>query len=101
MRSFLIAALAAAGLTMAVTSGVYAAPIAPIGKAAQAIDASTLLITATTTVIIIAAAGGTTVIGTAAGDETRGRVGSAAHWSWRGLTGIIPRSDRCRQRRRR
>jgi hypothetical protein len=38
MRSFLIAALAAAGLTMAVTSGVYAAPIAPIGKAAQAID---------------------------------------------------------------
>jgi hypothetical protein len=38
MRSFLMAALAAAGLAMAATSGVYAAPIAPIGKGAQAID---------------------------------------------------------------
>lgn len=38
MRSFLMAALAAAGLAMAATSGVFAAPIAPIGKGAQAID---------------------------------------------------------------
>jgi hypothetical protein len=38
MRSFLMAALAAAGLAIAATSGVYAAPIAPIGEGAQAID---------------------------------------------------------------
>jgi hypothetical protein len=38
MRSFLMAALAAAGLALAATSGVYAAPIAPIGKGAETID---------------------------------------------------------------
>ena len=32
MRLFLMAALAAAGLALAATSGVQAAPIAPIGK---------------------------------------------------------------------
>ena len=38
MRLFLMAALAAAGLALAATSGVQAAPIAPIGKGAEAID---------------------------------------------------------------
>jgi hypothetical protein len=38
MRSFIMAAVAAAGLTLATTSGVFAAPIAPIGKGADAID---------------------------------------------------------------
>jgi hypothetical protein len=38
MRSFVMAALAAAGLALAATSGVFAAPIAPIGKGADAID---------------------------------------------------------------
>src|SRR5262245_2660875 len=38
MRSFLMAAFTAAGLAVAAMSGVYAAPIAPIGKAAEAID---------------------------------------------------------------
>ena len=42
MRSFLMAALTAAGLALAATSGVYAAPIAPIGKGAQAIDSRTV-----------------------------------------------------------
>jgi|GEM_PF-938481 len=73
MRSFLMAALAAAGLAIAATSGVYAAPIAPIGEGAQAIDSrADVTTTATTTaiVIIIATAGGATVIGTAAGSET-------------------------------
>jgi hypothetical protein len=41
MRSFLMAALAALGLAMAATSGAYAAPIAPIGKGAEAIDSRT------------------------------------------------------------
>jgi hypothetical protein len=39
MRSFVVAALAAAGLALASTSGAFAAPIAPIGKAVTAVDA--------------------------------------------------------------
>jgi len=38
MRSFVVAALTAAGLALASTSA-FAAPIAPIGKAATAVDA--------------------------------------------------------------
>jgi hypothetical protein len=41
MRSFLMVALGAAGLALAATSGVYATPIAPIGKGAEAIDSRT------------------------------------------------------------
>ena len=42
MRLFLMAALAAAGLALAATSGVQAAPIAPIGKGAEAIESRAL-----------------------------------------------------------
>ena len=42
MRLFLMAALAAAGLALAATSGVQAAPIAPIGKGAEANDSRAL-----------------------------------------------------------
>ena len=42
MRLFLMAALAAAGLALAATSSVQAAPIAPIGKGAEAIDSRVL-----------------------------------------------------------
>lgn len=38
MRAFIMAALAAAGLVLAATSGVFAAPIAPVGKGLGAID---------------------------------------------------------------
>jgi len=41
MRSFIMAAVAVASLTLATTSGVFAAPIAPIGKGADAIDSRT------------------------------------------------------------
>jgi len=40
MQKFLMAALAATGLALAAISGAVAAPVAPIGKAADAIDAS-------------------------------------------------------------
>ena len=39
MPKFLMAALAATGLALAAISGAVAAPVAPIGKAADAIDA--------------------------------------------------------------
>ncbi|MGB8431177.1 MAG: hypothetical protein WCE72_15260 [Pseudolabrys sp.] len=39
MQTFLMAALAATGLALAAISGAVAAPVAPIGKAADAIDA--------------------------------------------------------------
>ena len=39
MHKILMAALAAAGLALAATSGAFAAPVAPIGKAANEIDA--------------------------------------------------------------
>jgi hypothetical protein len=39
MQKFLMAALAATGLALAAISGAVAAPVAPIGKAADAIDA--------------------------------------------------------------
>jgi hypothetical protein len=38
MRSFVIAALAAAGLGLAATSGAFSAPIAPLGQATNVID---------------------------------------------------------------
>jgi chitodextrinase len=39
MQKFLVAALTATSLVLAATSGAVAAPVAPIGKAAGAIDA--------------------------------------------------------------
>ena len=39
MQKFLIMVLAATGLALATASGAVAAPVAPIGKAADAIDA--------------------------------------------------------------
>jgi hypothetical protein len=41
MRSYVLAALCAAGLALAATSGAVAAPIAPLGKAADAVNSRT------------------------------------------------------------
>ena len=75
MRSLLMAAFATAGLALAATSGVSAAPIAPIGKGAEVIDSRAVVYYYHRHRIIIAAAGGTTVTATAAGGETRGKSG--------------------------
>ncbi len=74
MRSLLMAAFAAAGLALATTSGVSAAPIAPIGKVAEVIGSRAVVYYCHRHRIIIAAAGGT-VTATAAGGETRGKSG--------------------------
>ena len=74
MRSYVMAALCAAGLALA-ASGAVAAPIAPLGKAADAVDSrsaahyyyTTIIGIITVTITIIVTAGGGTAIVTAVG----------------------------------